>query len=131
MSLIDAFSADRYEIRYDTNFSMITEETEWNNLELIEATDLVSGDLTPVNAGETVTLLVNMSAFGQNDLLYYVAMRAFDAKQGSEISNLVSFGIVPPGQVSDLTSEVTISGDDVSLSFTAPGDDGMIGKGRI
>ena len=131
MSLIDAFSADRYEIRYDTNFSMITEETEWNNLELIEATDLVSGDLTPVNAGETVTLLVNMSAFGQNDLLYYVAMRGFDVKQGSEISNLVSFGIVPPGQVSDLTSIVINDGDDVSLSFTAPGDDGMIGKGRI
>ena len=131
MSLIDAFSADRYEIRYDTNFSMITEETEWNNLELIEATDLVSGDLTPVNAGETVTLLVNMSAFGQNDLLYYVAMRGFDVKQGSEISNLVSFGIVPPGQVSDLTAIVIYDGDDVSLSFTAPGDDGMIGKGRI
>ena len=131
MSLIDAFSADRYEIRYDTNFSMITEETEWNNLEQIEATDLISGDLTPVDAGETVSIVVKMSAFGENDQLYYVAMRAFDAKQGSEISNLVSFGIVPPGQVSDLTSEVTISGDDVSLSFTAPGDDGMVGKGTF
>ena len=127
----NAFSAQRYEIRYDTNFTKITEETEWNNLELIETADLVSGDLTPVNASETVSIIVKMSAFGENDQLYYVAMRGFDAKQGSEISNLVSFGIVPPGQVSDLTSEVTISGDDVSLSFTAPGDDGMEGKGTF
>ena len=131
MSLFDAFSAERYEVRYDTNFSIIIDEAEWNNLELIEATDLVSGDLTPVDAGETVSIVVKMSAFGENDQLYYVAMRAFDAKQGSEISNLVSFGIVPPGQVSDLTAIVIYDGDDVSLSFTAPGDDGMIGKGRI
>ena len=131
MSLFDAFSAERYEVRYDTNFSIIIDEAEWNNLELIEATDLVSGDLTPVDAGETVSIGVKMSAFGENDQLYYVAMRASDAKQGSEISNLVSFGIVPPGQVSDLTSIVINDGDDVNLSFTAPGDDGMIGKGRI
>ena len=131
MSLFDAFSAERYEVRYDTNFSIIIDEAEWNNLELIEATDLVSGDLTPVDAGETVSIGVKMSAFGENDQLYYVAMRAFDAKQGSEISNLVSFGIVPPGQVSDLTSIVINDGNDVRLGFHAPGDDGMIGKGRI
>ena len=134
MSLIDAFSADRYEIRYDTNFSMITEETEWNNLEQIEATDLISGDLTPVDAGETVSIVVKMSAFGENDQLYYVAMRAFDAKQGSEISNLVSFGIIPPGKVEDLSiqrNEVTNEGVDVILQFTSPGDDGVRGTGEI
>ena len=100
-------------------------------MELIETADLVSGDLTPVNASETVSIIVKMSAFGENDQLYYVAMRGFDAKQGSEISNLVSFGIIPPGQVPDFTSEVVNDGNDVSISFTAPGDDGMIGKGRI
>ena len=72
-----------------------------------------------------------MSAFGPNDELYYVAMRAFDDKQGSDISNLVSFGIIPPGQVGDLTSKATNDGHDISVSFTAPGDDGMIGKGKI
>ena len=99
--------------------------------QIVEA-DLVSGNLNPINAGETVSIIVKMSAFGENDELYYVAMRAFDEKpQGSEISNIVSFGIIPPGQVADLTSKATNDGNDVTVSFTAPGDDGMIGKGRF
>ena len=103
-------------------------------MEQIEAADLVSGDLTPVNASETVSITVKMSAFGENDQLYYVAMRAFDKNQGSEISNLVSFGIIPPGKVDDLSiqrNEITNTGVDVILQFTSPGDDGIRGTGRI
>ena len=103
-------------------------------MEQIEEADLVSGNFIPVNAGETVSMVVNMSAFGENDQLYYVAMRGFDEKQGSEISNLVSFGIIPPGKVEDLSiqrNEVTNEGVDVILQFTSPGDDGIRGTGEI
>ena len=107
---------------------MINDEDEWDNLDEILEDDLVSGSLIPVNATELVSVVVNMSTFGESDQLYYVAMRGFDEQQGSEISNLVSFGIIPPGQVQDFIA--MLDGGNVILNFKSPGDDGMRGKGK-
>ena len=122
------FSASKYEIRFDTNFTLINDEDEWDNLDQILEDDLVSGSLNPVPATELVSVVVNMSTFGESDQLYYVAMQGFDDQQGSEISNLVSFGIIPPGQVEDLSALLDESV--VILNFKSPGDDGMRGIGK-
>ena len=124
--------AARYDLRYTKSKTDIEDNSKWDSLTSLKQGDLLEGTLDPVEGGSEVKLKLKPQLFDA-DIDYFMAMKATDERNTvSAKSNVATITrLVPPGQVSDLTSEVTISGDDVSLSFTAPGDDGMIGKGRI
>ena len=124
--------AARYDLRYTKSKTDIEDNSKWDSLTSLKQGDLLEGTLDPVEGGSEVKLKLKPQLFDA-DTDYFMAMKATDERNTvSAKSNVATITrLVPPGQVSDLTSEVTISGDDVSLSFTAPGDDGMIGKGRI
>ena len=124
--------AARYDLRYTKSKTDIEDNSKWDSLTSLKQDDLLEGTLDPVEGGSEVKLKLKPQLFDA-DIDYFMAMKATDERNTvSAKSNVATITrLVPPGQVSDLTSEVTISGDDVSLSFTAPGDDGMIGKGRI
>lgn len=94
--------------------------------------DLIQGSLTPVDGGSPVQLKIKPDLFDA-DTDYFMAMKAKDERNTiSGISNVASFvRLVPPNQVTDLTSEATNGGNDVSFSFTAPGDDGQAGTGIV
>ena len=79
-----------------------------------------------------VTVKTKKTVFQERDQLFYIAFRAFDEKGlAGDLSNIVSFGtLVPPGQVKDLGVQVTNNGDNVQVSFTAPGDDEYVGLGK-
>ena len=121
-----------YDLRYSKIKTDVEDSSKWDSLTSLKQGDLLEGTLDPVEGGSEVKLKLKPQLFDA-DIDYFMAMKATDERNTvSAKSNVATISrLVPPGQVSDLTSEVTISGDDVSLSFTAPGDDGMIGKGRI
>ena len=126
--------AARYDLRYTKSKTDVEDNSKWDSLTSLKQDDLLEGTLDPVEGGSEVKLKLKPQLFDADiDTDYFMAMKATDERNTvSAKSNVATITrLVPPGQVSDLTSEDTISGDDVSLSFTAPGDDGMIGKGRI
>ena len=126
--------AARYDLRYTKSKTDIEDNSKWDSLTSLKQEDLLDGTLDPVEGGSEVKLKLKPQLFdADTDTDYFMAMKATDERNTvSAKSNVATITrLVPPGQVSDLTSEVTISGDDVSLSFTAPGDDGMEGKGTF
>ena len=124
--------AARYDLRYTKSKTDIEDNSKWDSLTSLKQGDLLEGTLDPVEGGSEVKLKLKPQLFDA-DIDYFMAMKATDERNTvSAKSNVATITrLVPPAKVADLTSEVTISGDGVSLSFTAPGDDGMIGKGRI
>ena len=124
--------AARYDLRYTKSKTDIEDNSKWDSLTSLDQEDLLEGTLDPVDGGSQVKLKLKPQLF-DTDIDYFMAMKATDERNTvsakSNIANITR--LVPPGKVADLTSEVTNSGDDVSLSFTAPGDDGMEGKGTF
>ena len=124
--------AARYDLRYTKSKTDIEDNSKWDSLTSLDQEDLLEGTLDPVDGGSQVKLKLKPQLF-DTDIDYFMAMKATDERNTvsakSNIANITR--LVPPGKVADLTSEVTTSGDDVSLSFTAPGDDGMEGKGTF
>ena len=124
--------AARYDLRYTKSKTDIEDNSKWDSLTSLDQEDLLEGTLDPVDGGSQVKLKLKPQLFDA-DIDYFMAMKATDERNTvsakSNIANITR--LVPPGKVADLTSEVTTSGDDVSLSFTAPGDDGMVGKGTF
>ena len=124
--------AARYDLRYTKSKTDIEDNSKWDSLTSLDQEDLLEGTLDPVDGGSQVKLKLKPQLFDA-DIDYFMAMKATDERNTvsakSNIANITR--LVPPGKVADLTSEVTTSGDDVSLSFTAPGDDGMEGKGTF
>ena len=124
--------AARYDLRYTKSKTDIEDNSKWDSLTSLKQGDLLEGTLDPVEGGSEVKLKLKPQVFDA-DIDYFMAMKATDERNTvSAKSNVATITrLVPPGKVADLTSEVTNSGDDVSLSFTAPGDDGMVGKGTF
>ena len=124
--------AARYDLRYTKSKTDIEDNSKWDSLTSLKQGDLLEGTLDPVEGGSEVKLKLKPQVFDA-DIDYFMAMKATDERNTvSAKSNVATITrLVPPGKVADLTSEVTASGDDVSLSFTAPGDDGMEGKGTF
>ena len=126
--------AARYDLRYTKSKTDIEDNSKWDSLTSLKQEDLLDGTLDPVEGGSEVKLKLKPQLFdADTDTDYFMAMKATDERNTvSAKSNVATITrLVPPAKVADLTSEVTISGDDVSLSFTAPGDDGMEGKGTF
>ena len=119
-----------FDLRYSKIQGDVEDDNKWDSLTALKEEDLLEGTLTPVNGGSQVQLKIKTDVFDA-DTDYYIAMKAKDERNTfSKKSNVASLvRLVPPSQVGDLTSAATNSGDDVSISFTAPGDDGMVGKG--
>ena len=124
--------AARYDLRYTKSKTDIEDNSKWDSLTSLKQGDLLEGTLDPVEGDSEVKLKLKPQVFDA-DIDYFMAMKATDERNTvSAKSNVATITrLVPPGKVADLTSEVTNSGDDVSLSFTAPGDDGMVGKGTF
>ena len=124
--------AARYDLRYTKSKTDIEDNSKWDSLTSLKQDDLLEGTLDPIEGGSEVKLKLKPQLF-DTDIDYFIAMKAADERNTvsakSNVANITR--LVPPGKVADLTSEVTASGDDVSLSFTAPGDDGMEGKGTF
>ena len=119
-------------MRYTKIKTDIEDNSKWDSLTSLKQGDLLEGTLDPVEGGSEVKLKLKPQLFdADTDTDYFMAMKATDERNTvSAKSNVATITrLVPPAKVADLTSEVTISGDGVSLSFTAPGDDGMEGKG--
>ena len=119
-----------YDLRYSKTKVDIEDDSKWDSLALVKEEDLLDGMLTPVDGGNHVQLKLKPDHFDA-DIDYYLAMKAKDERNTiSARSNTATFvRLVPPGKVSDLTSTATNNGDDVIISFTAPGDDGSLGTG--
>ena len=126
--------AARYDLRYTKSKTDIEDNSKWDSLTSLKQDDLLEGTLDPIEGGSEVKLKLKPQLFdADTDTDYFMAMKATDERNTvSAKSNVATITrLVPPAKVADLTSEVTISGDDVSLSFTAPGDDGIEGKGTF
>ncbi len=108
-----------YDIRYSS--SLITDQT-W------ELAAPISDVPTPKPAGEIETIVITKLNSGTE---YYFALKTYDeVPNESDLSNCASGVTVteidPPAAVSDLAA-VAISGTEFLLTWTAPGDDGMLG----
>ena len=81
-------------MKYSSN-GTITEDN-WDDFDAIDdsSNDVVNGTLTPALAGEEMKLILKTSMF-QYDTKYYIALKAFDAKQSSELSNNAVFNNIP------------------------------------
>ena len=124
-------TASFYDVRYSTNEDNISDETLWNGLPAIAPSDLTSGSLTPIPAGQAVNFEVSKVLFDTTKDFYYLAMRAADSlNQTSPISNTLKLivDIYPPNQVGDLA--VNLREDMVTINFTAPGEDSNEGTGN-
>eukprot|EP00093_Oithona_nana_P005195 05195.XXX_136415_136791_1 [CDS] Oithona nana genome sequencing. len=64
-----------------------------------------------------------------SDRVYYIALKAYDERNAqSPLSNIAHFGkFMKPGQVTDLQF-ISQSPSNLTLNFTAPGEDGVLGK---
>lgn len=90
----------------------------------------VSGEPTPSAAGTTETVTLSGLPGGQN---YYFALKAMDEEgNASLVSNSIQATVqkdmTAPSSVSDLTAALGSNPGEVILSWTAPGDDGNVGK---
>ncbi|MBN2208582.1 MAG: hypothetical protein JW759_04735 [Candidatus Coatesbacteria bacterium] len=115
-------TAVRYELRYNTE---PFDASDFSTVTLYEP----SASWTPVEAGvkeqRTVTGLGAESA-------YYFALKVYDdAGNASAISNLASTEApsddTPPAAIDDLLAVSGPFEGQISLTFTAPGDDGTVG----
>ncbi len=108
-----------YDIRYA--FAEITDQT-WSSAVKVD------GAPTPKPAGQVETLVITNLPPGED--LYY-ALRTYDEAQNeSKLSNNVKITTKPeeeaPAKVTDLAA-TAISDTEFLLTWTAPGDDGMVG----
>jgi chitodextrinase len=108
-----------YDIRYST--SVIT-EANWAS-----ATQ-VSGEPTPHVAGTQDSMVITGLTSNRT---YYFAIKASDEVPNvSGLSNVVSattLDIIPPATILDLSAITGVNPGEISLSWTAPGDDALIG----
>ena len=126
--------AARYDLRYTKSKTDIEDNSKWDSLTSLKQEDLLDGTLDPVEGGSEVKLKLKPQLFDADiDTDFFMAMKATDERNTvSAKSNVATITrLVPPGKVSDLASIVIYDGNDVRLFFHAPGDDGLIGKGRI
>jgi len=111
-------TAAAYDLRYAT--ALITDQT-W------EAGVHVQDLLQPATSGTTESFMVDGLDTGQ---VYYFALKTGDARPNwSALSNVADGTIVdltPPARVTDLRVPATTP-HSVTVSWTAPGDDGAIG----
>ena len=123
------YLASRYEIRYAEEKSSLIDS--WYSNKAIENTDLAEGTLDPVDGGNSVSVHPKPELF-MSDKVYYIAMKAYDERNAqSPLSNIAQFEkFIKPGQVTDLQF-ISQSPSNLTLNFTAPGEDGVFGKGKI
>ena len=118
----DFGTATKYEIRYSTNFTAIRDPDAWNELPNITESELVYGNLTPIEAGLKMSIEPIMSIFGESEQLYYIAMKVFDEQQASDLSNIAQLQRwIPPDAIEDLNVDISTG---ITLSFTMPKDNG-------
>ena len=95
-SILFFISAASYEIRYSKNLNEIINETLWDSLKNITKEDVVSGNLTSLNAGEIISFEVNRDLF-EADSIYFLAIKAFDEGHlSSPMSSPVQMATLPP-----------------------------------
>jgi Tol biopolymer transport system component len=110
--------ADRYEIRYSE--TPITPQ-RWAAITKLDSL------LTPKPAGQVESLAV--AATGVRDW-YFLLKSADEESNWSAVSNVAAArlgDLTPPGAVTDLSAASTTA-QSVTLSWTAPGDDGQTGQ---
>ena len=115
-------TAASYLVRYSA--SAIGNQTAWD-----AATPVITGLPTPKAAGQSETMTVNGLTPGST---YYFAIRARDEVPNlGGLSNSPSAAAqsdtTPPAAITDLTALPGTFEGTVSLSWTAPGDDGSTG----
>ena len=117
-----------YDLRYSMSKTDIEDDSKWNTLTALKQEDLIEGTLEPVEGSKEVLLRLQPSLFG-GEIAYFVAMKAKDERDTiSSKSNVATFErLVRPGAILDL--KIQLDSSNVTLNFTAPGDDGDIGKG--
>ena len=113
-------TASEYDIRYSTS---TINGSNW------DAATQITGEPSPSPAGTPETLTVeNLSAA----TTYYFAIKTADeVPNWSDLSNIAS-GLTendqtPPAAINDLQAEEGPVNGSISLSWTAPGDDGLMG----
>ena len=118
-----------YDLRYSSSKTDIEDDSKWSTLTGLKQEDLIEGTLDPVEGSNEVLLRLQPSLFG-GEIQYFVAMKAKDERDTiSSKSNVATFErLVRPGTILDL--KIQLDSSNVTLNFTAPGDDGDIGKGR-
>ena len=117
-----------YDLRYSSSKTDIEDDSKWSTLTGLKQEDLIEGTLDPVEGSNEVLLRLQPSLFG-GEIQYFVAMKAKDERDTiSSKSNVATFErLVRPGTILDL--KIQLDSSNVTLNFTAPGDDGDIGKG--
>jgi hypothetical protein len=112
-------TASQYDIRYST--APIT-AANW------DAANQVTGEPVPQSSGSTETATINGL---DPDTEYYFAVKAADeVPNWSGLSNVVSATTVdniPPATINDLSAITGESAGELTLSWTAPGDNGQNG----
>ncbi|HSG99592.1 MAG TPA: leucine-rich repeat domain-containing protein, partial [candidate division Zixibacteria bacterium] len=112
-------TAASYDIRYSTSF---ISEGSWNSLAQ------ASGEPTPQPYGAAESYEIVIPPQGQQDQVFYVALKARDAKGNvSSLSNVVNsalLDVIPPAAIADL-SVLRYTDTSVTLRWTAPGDDSL------
>ena len=110
--------------QYDLRFS----ETPLTELNFTQATR-VDGLATPKPSGNAETYTVSSL---NGNTLYYFAIKAIDEHGNtSKISNITGLSTVdpdPPADIADLQATTSHYNRAISLTWTAPGDNGMSGK---
>jgi hypothetical protein len=109
----------QYDIRYST--SAIT-EANWAS-----ATQ-VSGEPTPHAAGVQESLMV--TGLTSNRTYYFAIKAADEVPNWSAISNVVNgttLDVIPPATIHDLSAITGVNPGEISISWTAPGNDNLIG----
>jgi uncharacterized protein YneF (UPF0154 family) len=114
--------AKKYYIRYHS--SEIITETDWNS-----ATE-VSHSMIPKSAGENENLLI--SSLPQFDTIYFAVRAEDDMALLGPISNSPEVTVpgadtTPPSKITDLDAHPGTNTGEVTLTWTAPGDDGDSG----
>ena len=123
------FSAASYDIRFSANAADFNDPKLWDTLKAITESDVVVGDLKPVEAGQNVTLNIKKSLFGYSDVYFFAVKASDDVGLESEMSTVerLLVDIYPPDAVRNLGAVILDSS--VSISFTATGDDFDKGTG--
>ena len=123
------FSAAIYDIRYSANAADFNDPKLWDTLKAITESDVVVGDLKPVEAGQNVTLNIKKSLFGYSDVYFFAIKASDDVGLESEMSTVerLLVDIYPPDAVRNL--DAVILDSRVNISFTATGDDFDKGTG--
>ena len=82
-------TASSYDLRYTQNRDDFENSTAWDLLKEITSDDVIAGNFTPVEAGNTVSFSISYSIFEENHV-YFLAIRATDtSSQTSETSNVI------------------------------------------